>query len=208
MQKAELYLGPLAHGRPDGDGPAHGGEQAHGHAPEQASEQGEGAGASTAIPLLSACAGPSGASGAAGGGAAEEAVVRPRGDAGAAREMPEPAAGVRQGVRGSVAARVAARVAACGSWVRGLATKAIHLGRDGGRSHQGWLEIQLKKTPRPDQVKPLQLQASGSPLTRAQPHSQPQPRAQPQPQPRPSPSPSPSPSPTPSPSPSPSPSPR
>ena len=26
MQNAELYLGPLAHGRPDGDGPPHGAE--------------------------------------------------------------------------------------------------------------------------------------------------------------------------------------
>ena len=55
--------------------------------------------------------------------------------------------------------------------MRGVAAPAIHLGwisrhlgRDGGRSsiwgarsRQGWLEIEMKKTARPDQVKPMQL---------------------------------------------------
>ena len=58
--------------------------------------------------------------------------------------------------------------------MRGVAAPAIHLGwisrhlgRDGGRysiwggrSRQGWLEIEMKKTARPDQVKPMQLKVS------------------------------------------------
>ena len=117
--------------------------------------QGHGQGASTAKPLLSACAGAAGAAGADGGGATEEAV-RPRSDAVAARETPEATVGLSQGLR----QRVRGWVARAGSWVRGIAAAAIHLGRDGGRSQQGWLEIEMKKTPRPDQVKPLQLKVS------------------------------------------------
>ena len=127
MQRAEIFLGPICTGQ----------------------------GASTAVPLICACAGAAGAPGADGGGASEEAG-RQMGDAVVAHEMPEPSIGLRQ--------RVRSWTAAGGCWVRGIAAAAMQLRpqlrRDGGRSQQGWLEIEMKKTPRPDQVRPLQLKVS------------------------------------------------
>ena len=138
MQKAEMFLGPV-------------GPVGHG--------QGQGPGASTAKPLLSACAGAAGAAGAGGGGASEEAV-RPKSDTVATHETPEATRGLSRGLSWGLSQRVRGWKARGGSWVRGIAAAAIQLGRDGGRSQQGWLEIEMKKTPRPDQLKPLQLKVS------------------------------------------------
>ena len=113
--------------------------------PAQKAEMYLGHGASSAKPLLSACAGTSGGAGAdgggggGGGGSTEEPAA-----AHTAREAPEAPTSLRQRVRG---------------WMRGIAAAAIHLGRDGGEQ-QGWFEVEIKQTPRLDLINPLQLKVS------------------------------------------------